>query len=287
MVCKVITTKCLHVNKRSNDRSSLVGREVTHHKFDLFTTTPPLDTFEVLVFDVQCIFRCTCTKAHLHREPPRWTRSWETTFAPVSCKATAGTNCTHHSHAHFLNVVSFETQFDAHCILLELCFVQDLTLQNHSIQSPLRVDSALSGGMNFLHTNIVFRLFCCVAFQRILLVVETDEPGWKQSNHWCADNHIIVEPHLAQIFIHRTNTDGILLCSRSVPMLLTVNVSRAHVHAKAQGPVLVRLPVEGRMRSDIGNLDCRGRTCTAHGTRQASGSVIGNNISKVWDMSWS
>ena len=43
------------------------------------------------------------------------------------------------------------------------------------------------------------------------VVVEITEPGWKQSNSWCAEKHSAVATHLSRIFIHNTETDGTLV----------------------------------------------------------------------------
>ena len=67
-----------------------------------------------------------------------------------------------------------------------------------------------------------FQILCCgTRFHRILLVVETEEPGWKHSNPWCAEMHIIVAADVSKIFIHSADTDGTLLYTRSPPLPLT------------------------------------------------------------------
>ena len=59
-------------------------------------------------------------------------------------------------------------------------------------------------------------------FHVVLLLLEVEEPGWKQSNPWCPEKHIIVAAHLSQNFIHSSDTGGTRLCTSSSPLLLTL-----------------------------------------------------------------
>ena len=70
-----------------------------------------------------------------------------------------------------------------------------------------------------------FRFFCCsFIFSGILLLVEIEEIGGKQSsNPWCVEEHIIVATHLSQTLIHSTEIDGTLSYTRSSPLLLTLD----------------------------------------------------------------
>ena len=59
-----------------------------------------------------------------------------------------------------------------------------------------------------------FFWYCCL--------LEMEEPGWQQSNPWCAEKHITVAAHLSHDFIHSTGTDGTLLYTSSLPPLLVL-----------------------------------------------------------------
>ena len=51
---------------------------------------------------------------------------------------------------------------------------------------------------------VVFRLFCCAAiFKSILLACEMEELGWKQSNHWCSEKHITVATHFSRYLLQQ------------------------------------------------------------------------------------
>ena len=56
------------------------------------------------------------------------------------------------------------------------------------------------------------------------------------------------------------------------------DVSRAYFHAKAQRPVLIRLPVEDRMGADAGKIGLMKKSM--YGTKDAA-SVIGKSTSKA------
>ena len=63
-----------------------------------------------------------------------------------------------------------------------------------------------------------------------------------------------------------------------------IDVSREYFHAKAQRLVLVRSTVEDKVGADAGKSGLlKKRVCMAHGTRQATGSVIGKSTSKTGD----
>ena len=64
-------------------------------------------------------------------------------------------------------------------------------------------------------------LLRCHSFQYCCLL-DFEELGWKQSNPWCAEKHIIVAAHLLQNFFHSTDIDGPLLYMSSSPLLLTL-----------------------------------------------------------------
>ena len=53
--------------------------------------------------------------------------------------------------------------------------------------------------------------------------------------------------------IGQTCTQGLLHWRRTLS-IMHIDVSRAYFHAKAQRPVLIRLPVEDRMGTDAGKV---------------------------------
>ena len=69
--------------------------------------------------------------------------------------------------------------------------------------------------------QVVFRYALALfIFSSTLFFCEIKEPGWKQTNPWCAEKHILVATHLSQISIHITDTDGALSYTRSLTLLL-------------------------------------------------------------------
>ena len=69
--------------------------------------------------------------------------------------------------------------------------------------------------------------------------------------------------------------------------LVHVDVSRAYFHAKAQGPMLLKLPAErllGKGRWE--NRTAEEKACTIPEMQQAVGSEIGKGISEIGVASW-
>ena len=67
--------------------------------------------------------------------------------------------------------------------------------------------------------------------------------------------------------------------------IMHIDVSRAYFHAKAQRPVLIRLPVEDRMGTDAGKVGLMKKSM--YGTMQpAIGSVTGKVTSRNGDFNW-
>ena len=65
--------------------------------------------------------------------------------------------------------------------------------------------------------------------------------------------------------------------SKETFSIMHIDVPRAYFYAKAQRPVLIRLPVEGRMGTDAGKV---GRT------QPAIGNAIGKNTLRIGDFNW-
>ena len=64
--------------------------------------------------------------------------------------------------------------------------------------------------------------FVALPLFSVLLLLEIEEPEWKQSNPWSAEKRITVAAHLSQNFVHSTDTGGTLLYTGSSPLLLTL-----------------------------------------------------------------
>ena len=78
-----------------------------------------------------------------------------------------------------------------------------------------------------LHLPAVARRSSAVGCHFLLknnVIYEIEDLGWKQSNPWCAEKHVIVATRLSETFIHSTDTDGTLLCTSSSPLSLTLIV---------------------------------------------------------------
>ena len=66
-----------------------------------------------------------------------------------------------------------------------------------------------------------------------------------------------------------------------------VDVSRAYFHAKAQRPVLVKLPAENCSGKDVGKIGLLKKSMYgARDAQQANGKEIGKGILKVGVTSW-
>ena len=67
--------------------------------------------------------------------------------------------------------------------------------------------------------------------------------------------------------------------------IMHIDVSRAYFHAKAQRPVLIRLPVEDRMGTDAEKVGLMKKSM--YGTRDAAiGNVMGKNTPGTGDFNW-
>ena len=64
-----------------------------------------------------------------------------------------------------------------------------------------------------------------------------------------------------------------------------IDVSRAFLHVKVQWPLLVLLPVEDHRKNVAGNTGLF-RECTARGTPQAVGNVVGRTTSNGGRTNW-
>ena len=116
----------------------------------------------------------------------------------------------------------------------------------------------------------------------------TESPQWTRngltqtklsSGSPCRSDHVCVRES-SKVMIGQTPLEALkaiisIAANHKETISITSNVSRAYFHAKAQRPVLTRLPVEDRMCTDVGKVGLMKKSM--YGTRDAASN---------WERDW-